>query len=88
MVGTAERRVPIHLWIVGILALLWNAYGCYDYVMTTTGDELGLGYQLLVAEMPASMTQGAMAIVPWVIILFAAFLLWYSWAMEKKGVLR
>ena len=27
-------RTPAHLWIVGILATLWNAFGCYDYVMT------------------------------------------------------
>lgn len=27
-------RTPIHLWIVGILALFWNAGGAMDYVMT------------------------------------------------------
>ena len=27
-------RTPVHLWIVGILALLWNGFGCYDYFMT------------------------------------------------------
>ena len=27
---------PVHLWIVGILALLWNGFGCYDYFMTRT----------------------------------------------------
>jgi hypothetical protein len=27
-------RTPVHLWIVGILSLLWNAMGCFDYVMT------------------------------------------------------
>jgi hypothetical protein len=27
-------RAPVHLWIVGILALLWNAFGAFDYVMT------------------------------------------------------
>jgi hypothetical protein len=27
-------RAPVHLWIVGLLALLWNAFGCYDYLMT------------------------------------------------------
>src|SRR6185503_16646809 len=27
-------RAPTHLWIVGILALLWNALGCVDYLMT------------------------------------------------------
>ena len=25
---------PVHLWIVGGLALLWNGFGCYDYLMT------------------------------------------------------
>ena len=36
-VGTdlsARSRTPAHLWIIGILATLWNAFGCYDYVMT------------------------------------------------------
>ncbi len=27
-------RTPVHLWIVGVLALLWNGIGCYDYLMT------------------------------------------------------
>jgi hypothetical protein len=33
-----QRSTPVHLWIVGILALLWNAYGCYDYLMTRLRD--------------------------------------------------
>ena len=27
-------RTPIHLWIVGILAVLWNAGGAFDYTAT------------------------------------------------------
>ena len=27
---------PVHLWIVGIFAVIWNAGGAYDYVMTQT----------------------------------------------------
>ena len=27
-------KAPVHLWIVGILALLWNAIGCFDYYAT------------------------------------------------------
>ncbi|MEO6113092.1 MAG: hypothetical protein ABIP07_01410 [Sphingomicrobium sp.] len=27
-------RTPTHLWVVGALALLWNAFGSYDYLMT------------------------------------------------------
>jgi hypothetical protein len=38
MATAAEGRTPVHLWIVGILALLWNAIGCYDYVMTRMRD--------------------------------------------------
>jgi hypothetical protein len=29
-----HARTPLHLWIVGALALLWNGFGAYDYVMT------------------------------------------------------
>lgn len=28
------RSTPVHLWIVGALATLWNAFGAYDYLMT------------------------------------------------------
>ena len=35
----APVKTPIHLWIVGVLALLWNAMGCFDYVMTQTENE-------------------------------------------------
>jgi hypothetical protein len=32
-------KTPIHLWIVGIVALLWNLIGAYDYLMTQTENE-------------------------------------------------
>ena len=31
-----RTKTPVHLWIVGILALLWNAVGCFDYYATQT----------------------------------------------------
>ena len=34
MQQAVTARTPVHLWIVGILSLLWNAFGAYDYVMT------------------------------------------------------
>lgn len=47
-VGAARR--PIHLWVVGILSLLWNAFGVFDflamqlrldfYVAQLTGEQL------------------------------------------------
>jgi hypothetical protein len=38
---TAARTAPApwHLWLVGILALLWNGFGAYDYVMSLTQGE-------------------------------------------------
>lgn len=31
-----DNRTPMHLWIVGALATIWNAFGCFDYLMTQT----------------------------------------------------
>ncbi len=29
-----SAKTPVHLWIVGIVSLLWNAVGAYDYTAT------------------------------------------------------
>ena len=34
---------PRHLWIVGIVALLWNLIGAMDYIMTETRNEAYMG---------------------------------------------
>lgn len=34
--GPGARRTPAHLWIIGLLALLWNLVGVTDYVMMRT----------------------------------------------------
>jgi hypothetical protein len=36
MQQAVSARAPAHLWIVGILSLLWNCFGAYDYTMTKT----------------------------------------------------
>jgi hypothetical protein len=36
MIGTLGIRTPRHLWAVGVLALVWNAFGCTDFTMTVT----------------------------------------------------
>src|SRR5512145_1639621 len=30
----ASAKVPRHLWVVGVLTLLWNAIGAFDYAAT------------------------------------------------------
>jgi hypothetical protein len=32
-------KTPWHLWAVGVISLLWNGYGGYDFIMTTTQGE-------------------------------------------------
>lgn len=61
----AENRPPApwHLWAVGAIGLLWNAFGCYDYVMSKSAPdtylrEMGLGPDMVayMATFPAWLT--------------------------------
>ena len=36
---TDVERTPWHLWVIGVVALLWNAMSALDYVMTQTRNE-------------------------------------------------
>ncbi len=40
MEDAVDKRAgtPTHLWIVGILSLLWSGFGGYDYLMTRMRD--------------------------------------------------
>lgn len=31
---TSPESTPAHLWIVGVISLLWNSFGCVDYTMS------------------------------------------------------
>jgi len=31
-------KTPVHLWIIGVVTLLWNAGGAYDYLMSQLGN--------------------------------------------------
>lgn len=89
MTEAAQTKAPWHLWAVGVVGVLWNAYGCYDYVMTNTGGvdylrafgftEAQIDYYL---AMPAWMT-AVWAIGVWGGLLGAALLLLRSkWALH------
>lgn len=142
--GEARSKTPVHLWIVGVLALLWTAMGAFDYLATQLELEfymsqftpeqfeyftsfptwmtafwafgvwgafagsVGLllrkkwavwAFVVSIAGLFVTsiynfgMTNGAEimgtggAIFTVVIWIVALFLLWYSWAQAKKGVL-
>ena len=56
MATTASARTPAHLWIVGILSLLWNCFGAYDYTMTRTR-----GAEYIASSMPGVDANAALA---------------------------
>ena len=39
MEDVQAAKAPVHLWIVGLLSLIWNAFGCTDYLMTRMRSE-------------------------------------------------
>ncbi len=39
MTDTMKSATPWHLWAVGGISLLWNAFGGYDFVMSVTQGE-------------------------------------------------
>ena len=144
-------KAPWHLWLVGVLALLWNGYGAIDYSMTqlrnsswmtsqgfsqsqadamlayaetypawadaawalgTFGGVAGAVLLLvrrrfafgafavsligavgtLVAttsrELPEDLAEVAGGPVIYFIVVIAVLLLFYAWAMRRRGVLR
>jgi hypothetical protein len=36
---TMTVKTPWHLWVVGIVSLLWNGFGAFDFINTTTRGE-------------------------------------------------
>jgi len=86
--------VPWHLWVVGIVALLWNGFGAYDYLMTQTrGVEYLSGLGMTAAQidyynaMPAWMS-AVWAVGVWGGVLGAVLLLlrrgWAVWAFAAS----
>ena len=70
-----QSRTPAHLWIVGALALLWNGFGSYDYLMTRMRNT-----DYLAGMMP---TVDPQAMLAWV----DAFPIWAQagWALGVWG---
>lgn len=34
IIAPESRKTPLQLWIIGVLALLWNSVGAFDYLAT------------------------------------------------------
>jgi hypothetical protein len=72
-------NTPIHLWIVGVVSLLWNAGGAMDYVMTRTGSAEYLAAQpearLMLLEQAPLWFGMTWAIGVWLSVIGSALLL-------------
>jgi hypothetical protein len=68
-------RTPLHLWVVGLVALLWNCIGAFDYLMTRFRN-----VDYFKAMMPDTDPQ---AVLAWV----DAFPLWaqFGWGLGVWG---
>lgn len=43
IIGNSRTKAPWHLWVVGLVSLLWFAGGANDYIMTKTANQAYLG---------------------------------------------
>lgn len=71
-----------------LLLLIRSRHAVLLFALSLIGAIIGLGYQMFMTVRPASMTQGMMGILPWVIIAGCLALFLYARAMAAKGVLK
>lgn len=67
----ASRKTPLHLWIVAVLALLWNAVGAFDYVATQLRLE-GYMSQFSQEQLDYFYAFPAWAVAAWAIAVWSA----------------
>src|SRR5262245_61467649 len=81
--STAPRRRPTHLWIVGILSLLWNTMGIVDF--TATNLKVEAYVKQLTPEMLAWVAAiPAWALVAWGLGTWGAFVGSVGLLLRKK----
>jgi hypothetical protein len=96
MQQAVSARTSAHLWVVGILSLLWNCFGAYDYTMTRTHN-----MEYLKTAMPGVDPQAGLAWIEsmpmyaqigwglgvWLALLGSVLLLIRSrWAVSSFGI--
>lgn len=76
-------RAPGHLWAVGAISLLWNAFGCFDYTMTKL-DPAGYMKSMDMGDVEIAYMQG----LPAWLSVFWALGVWGSLAGSVLLLLR
>lgn len=73
MSETSETKTPVHLWIIGVVALLWSAIGAFDYVMTQTENESYMG-QFTAEQLEFFYGLPAIIVAAWAIAVWGGVL--------------
>jgi len=71
-VDEGRRRRPIHLWIVGVLAFLWNLMGAFDYLATQLKLDFHMS-QFTEEQLVYFYGFPAWAVAGWAFAVWAAF---------------
>jgi len=67
-----ETKTPWHLWVVGVVSLLWNFGGVYSYTMTELGKLDGMGFGP--AELEYFYGFPSWAVATWALGVWGSFL--------------
>ncbi|MBU1189947.1 MAG: hypothetical protein KKC01_13035 [Gammaproteobacteria bacterium] len=73
IIANASTRVPVHLWIVGVLSLLWNSVGAFDYLATQLQLEFYMS-QFSAAQLEYFYNIPAWAVAAWAIAVWFSVL--------------
>jgi len=80
-----SNNTPKHLWVVGILALLWNSVGALDYVMTQTKNKAYMsGGNFTEAQLDYFYSMPTWMIFAWATAIWASVLGSILLLMKKK----
>ena len=69
----SSAATPKHLWIIGIVSLLWNGMGAFDYLMTQTRNATYMG-QFTPEQLEYYYGFPAWAVSTWAIAVWGAVL--------------
>ncbi len=76
MTDTTKSAVPWHLWVVGVVGLLWNGFGAYDYVMSHSDGAAAYlaGMGMTDAQIAFGETMPAWTSAPWALGVWGGLL--------------